>query len=88
MRSDLEKTPLNQAAVFDGGTRGRSRTCDFLLRRQALYPLSYAGNLQYAKQRIATAIACVNFEASSVSMKKAPGESTPDAFSTQCFTEG
>ena len=23
------------------GARGRSRTCDFLLRRQALYPLSY-----------------------------------------------
>src|SRR5215475_939508 len=24
------------------GTRGRSRTCDFFLRREALYPLSYA----------------------------------------------
>ncbi len=27
--------------VSISGARGRSRTCDFLLRRQALYPLSY-----------------------------------------------
>ena len=28
--------------AFFNGTRGRSRTCDLFLRREALYPLSYA----------------------------------------------
>ena len=28
--------------ILKCGTRGRSRTCDFFLRREALYPLSYA----------------------------------------------
>jgi hypothetical protein len=38
------------------GARGRVRTCDVLLRRQMLYPLSYAGGVRPARRPPARAV--------------------------------
>jgi hypothetical protein len=35
------------AGQREGGARGRNRTCGLLLRRQTLYPLSYAGGASH-----------------------------------------
>ena len=37
----VPKVGLDRLLGLCGGTPGRTRTCDLLLRRQALYPLSY-----------------------------------------------